>query len=1345
VPSKLLDRLSEDGRACVANTIRDFSPLFQRNRMVFFPAFTDHGVAHIEETLQTALELIPQASLDLLTSDDIVVLVLAVVLHDSAMHLSEAGFVELLQNPGPVWPELGDRAWPELWEQYLAEAQRWDERTLVRLFGNADAAPRVPDLGSAGSLSTRDHLLIGEFLRRHHARLAHQVALSGFPGPDGERLEVTTTSDQMADLAGAVARSHGLPLRAMVDYLRSRYRLPVYGGIHAVYLMAVLRVADYIQIHPARAPRQYRMVYRIESGESRQEWDAHAAITEISAVHDDPEALYVEAVPADLRTFLRVRHWLSGIQAELDLSWAVLGEVYGRFTREGLHELGLTLRRVRSNLETTDGRPRAFDFIPREARFAAADAELLDLLVIPLYGNRPEIGIRELCQNAVDAVRERREYHARRGGSGATDPDEAPDVRITLREEGGAYTLEIADRGIGMTPEVVIQYFLRAGASFRRSSAWKQMFEDEAGHSRVLRLGRFGVGALAGFLLGPRIHVTTRYVGDPEGVRFSASLADEVIEMRRAPGLPVGTTITISVSRAKGEALAGAPESWNWYHLETPSLSRRIVRGAGETELEPGPRLPSPERPLPPDWRRMQVPGLGEVHWSHGPAPYLCCNGIHVAPRRPRRDDAAVDTFSRLRVWEGGPAFVAPNLSVFDADGRLPLTLQRDALAEPLPFVDALVDSVLRDFVAFLLVHAPRGPVHDPAWFGRYQSTGYPGLEPKRLPLWFSTPDGVAPLTPWHFVRAAPKDVVILPHTSRRTQLPALHLSRAVCTVSAPLPEVYDHLVEFLGRLSGDPHRAFRQPVNEILERFRMTGARLFMPMTFLERGERPHAWITIRNRATVELRTRDWVVWRFGSAPDAAVDYMRLADDAPHVAGDLQGSWSGIVAEWYYASSTGDADPSPALVPPPPGVVPPFGTFPSPGPARPPAGPHLPPRLDSPFVDRWTELTGAEVMPFQAGERRRVLSHAFETLASDVAVQEPHPAIPSAAVPTGESPAPRPFGPTIQQRVAWEAERVGLAPERMRLEHVADPSGRANRSFRATDGSRSLHLKLAREPAVREGLRRFWSLREILRARYHAPPALAWMETPEPEYAGVLSAWIDGGVPAVLHRSMADEVVLCIHRLHHDAEVAASLPAPPEPATCADFYLRTRGARFRERLERIARTAPPFMTARLHAWMHAEAAALEAEVAADPAFAAPANTPIHGDLSPRNLLVTEKDQAWYLVDWDGLALGDPALDWATLFGPSPESLDVAIQRQLPPPVTTDPGVRARLPLHARASLLDLVIGAVWDWSDTPYYLTKARSDFEAVHRGALTAYRARYRDAAQDGGDPVPAESRKG
>jgi len=316
---------------------------------------------------------------------------------------------------------------------------------------------------------------------------------------------------------------------------------------------------------------------------------------------------------------------------------------------------------------------------------------------------------------------------------------------------------------------------------------------------------------------------------------------------------------------------------------------------------------------------------------------------------------------------------------------------------------------------------------------------------------------------------------------------------------------------------------------------------------------------------------------------------------------------------------------------------------------------------------------------------------------------------------------------------LAARAAELGLDAGRLRVRYVLNWGGFVNRSFRVTDGHTVLHLKLAADPEIRAGLRRFWALRPLLAERYHAPAPVAWIEVPGTEYAGVLSRWIDGAAPASINGGLAEAVVRTVGRLHGDRELAARLQAPGAPATCADLFRQTYAERFYADLEMVEGERPPFVPPATVAWLRGEAEAVEAAVAAAPAFREPADAPAHGDLWIENLLVTPEGE-WFLLDWDGLGAGDPALDWGMLFGPTRTDLRTAADRALPSPVTADPAVRERLPLYARASLLDWVVDPLADWVDAgeaPEHVARVRAEKERIHRAALEAYQRRYAPGA--------------
>ena len=72
-----------------------------------------------------------------------------------------------------------------------------------------------------------------------------------------------------------------------------------------------------------------------------------------------------------------------------------------------------------------------------------------------------------------------------------------------------------------MTSETIQNYYLRAGASFRRSAEWAKDFLDEEGHPTVLRAGRFGIGAFAVFLLGPVFRLWTRHANAAKNLKIN--------------------------------------------------------------------------------------------------------------------------------------------------------------------------------------------------------------------------------------------------------------------------------------------------------------------------------------------------------------------------------------------------------------------------------------------------------------------------------------------------------------------------------------------------------------------------------------------------------------------------------------------------------------------------------------------------------------------------------------------------------------------------------------------------------------------------------------------------------
>lgn len=729
--------------AAVRQSFGLFEPWLSQSGMPFFPGFTDHSPRHIGDVLDTAASLISDAGHDLLVAEDVAVLCIATLLHDCGMHLTPDGFRELIEDASPpLVSGFNDQPWAQLWKDYLAEARRFGQEKLVAIFG--DSEPIRTDEIDYENLSERNFLLIGEFVRRHHARLAHEIAIKGVPSRATEKLTLVGFDDALRDITGLVARSHGMSIRSTFGYLEERYGLiPEQRRIKSPFLMAVLRIADYVQVQSERAIRSLLSVKELRSPISRQEWRNHFAVKNVSQWHDDPEAFFVDAAPTDAKTYLKLVKLFADIQRELDKSWATLGEVYGR--RGALAKLGLTMRRIRSNLDSPEKFARTVPYIPIKAGFDSSGPDLLKLLVGPLYDYGYEIGVRELIQNAVDACRELSDIQD--DGSVTNRASEAPPTVVVAIDENddGTGWITVTDTGVGMTLDTVTKYFLIAGASFRNSDLWKRQHIDESGQTKVMRGGRFGVGALAAFLLGEELQVRTRHFERPEsdGFEFRARIDDPEVEIRRCMA-PQGTSIKIWISDTKimdslrphmGSQAAGQSEtgplleSWSkidWFVQSSPSVEcrwngfDRPTHSKTDRVRFTARFLPKKEDCVPiagttdPNWERLTDPSpYNDIYWRYTPPikrssgtstwtayqnDEVIVNGIRVQ----KLGDYAPDQSARIRLskehLEACPYFVIrrPSLAIFDPAGICPINLQRSSVAFERMGIDlALARSVL--------------------------------------------------------------------------------------------------------------------------------------------------------------------------------------------------------------------------------------------------------------------------------------------------------------------------------------------------------------------------------------------------------------------------------------------------------------------------------------------------------------------------------------------------------------------------------------------------------------------------------------------------------------------------
>lgn len=672
IPQRLWSRIQSDSEqhANVLKLIQNTQTLFV-DRPEFFPDYTIHGIQHIETVLDHANHLIPDTVLDIMQPKDISFLVGAIILHDLGMFAAKAGVRKLLLEDRRTYRTdyLDKLSWEEEWASYLEQIKRYSEEKFLYHFGIGTRI--IPPDVTNDNLSDVDKIIIGEFLRRHHHRLAHEIAVCSMPGaPDQDVFADTAYSvrDRMA--IGILARSHGMSIRETENYINRRlgrgYAVPLY------YLMSVLRIADYLDAGKGRAPEPRQHLQGIHIPVSVNEWTWNQKIIEGDSYWDpDHIRRYIFADPTSTRDFVQIEKWLKTVQNELDLCWSVIVEMYGS------EKYRLSIHRIDSNiLEDHVREEYSNHFLIKEAKLSA-NPELLKLLIAPLYGDDPSYGVREMLQNAVDACNERRDQEGERyTGS----------IRIDVDTAAKVFT--ISDDGIGMDENILLNYYLAAGASYRNSDEWIRDYARN-GMPNFERSGRFGVGVLASFLLGSTIRVQTRHLKDQLGYKFQFDLKPVPLNVERIHCL-VGTTIQVDLS---DKAFAALQNGWNndtgwtkWFRFNRPRVQYYI----DGTPLQPNMSYIPSKGQRKVNWFHLEDTGYEMFQWGY-PESGFFCNGIRIPDGMP------------LEYPIADMAIPAPCVSLIDRTGKLPLDLSRRTLLN-FPKGEHLRKSVFEYVAAELLM-----------------------------------------------------------------------------------------------------------------------------------------------------------------------------------------------------------------------------------------------------------------------------------------------------------------------------------------------------------------------------------------------------------------------------------------------------------------------------------------------------------------------------------------------------------------------------------------------------------------------------------------------------------------
>ena len=360
-----------------------------------------------------------------------------------------------------------------------------------------------------------------EALRSLHATQAATLATKPWNTKEGDPWYIIDDADlrnQYGTLIGQIASSHHWDIENVTE--RFSVPRPPAPFLHSDWsadpltVACLLRVSDAGHMDSSRAPTFLLKILQMNSV-SKAHWTAQNHLGHLTYNHDDPTQLVV----ASTAPFLRAEApawWVAfdlvdQLDKELKQCNAVLrtarGESRRPFAYKGVAGAG-NPKELAKYVETQGWEPT------NSAVHVSDVAALVGRLGgEQLYGtgaDRLKIALRELIQNAADAIAARRLI-------GESTFEGQIRIRLFRNHSGSCQVLQVDDDGVGMSPQTLSKDLLDFGKSFWASERASSEFPGihAVKHSPI---GRFGIGFFSIFMAAEKAKVFSR--------RFDRALQD---------------------------------------------------------------------------------------------------------------------------------------------------------------------------------------------------------------------------------------------------------------------------------------------------------------------------------------------------------------------------------------------------------------------------------------------------------------------------------------------------------------------------------------------------------------------------------------------------------------------------------------------------------------------------------------------------------------------------------------------------------------------------------------------------------------------------------------------------
>lgn len=440
-----------------------------------FDEYTKHSIHHVDKMLQLLDEvIITKATKAIMTDADWLLAVLSFYFHDLGMLVTKKEYENRMNN-----------------DEYKLYKNNYtkEKRNELSLFELAD--------------DCKDQFIFQEYVRENHGRrIADWLKGENTELYDQAVVDIVANMVQtlsplfVNDLASICASHNDDDLDDVKKYPVKRAYGTSPNEMGNVFFIAILlRTADLLHITSDRTPTIEFRIISPTNPISQLEWAKQSSINAIyvkEKTNDEgnvdhtiqSDTFAITGYFKDYKGYFALMDYLAYARKELAKSYKLNEETKRRFAVP--HDF--PWRYIDDDgIETKD-------FERRQLSFSIDQQKTLDLLVGETLYNNLTVSLRELAQNAIDAVRVKK-YEIQ-------DRDFIPQVNVAWNPN--TRSLIIADNGTGMNMDIIENHLLKVGSSRYQDEDFKKQ------HPNYNSISRFGIGLLTCFLVADDVDILTQ-------------------------------------------------------------------------------------------------------------------------------------------------------------------------------------------------------------------------------------------------------------------------------------------------------------------------------------------------------------------------------------------------------------------------------------------------------------------------------------------------------------------------------------------------------------------------------------------------------------------------------------------------------------------------------------------------------------------------------------------------------------------------------------------------------------------------------------------------------------------